>query len=263
MKTILVPIGTEKRGINTLQYAIHLAEEIGASIYVVKVFGAVLRSESLKKFDDILEADAKKILASVLNEVDKKDVSIKAKTVKGDIKDTIERLARQLDIDLIVASSKARKNNHIFLGKIAGGLVKETNVPVLFVPVNCTFRPVRNILMAIKSGQIASEKVLDPVLTIKNTFKSTLNLLQVFTPDVKEDDKVLHNVLDQEKDSLTTSENATIYQGILEYLHETDPDMICVIRRKRGFFARLWQGDRVHKKDFESRVPLLVLKVAK
>lgn len=263
MKTILVPIGSEKRGVNTLQYAVDLAQKVGASIFVIKVYGAVLRTESLKKFDDVLEADAKKVLANVINKIDKKGVHITSKAIKGEIKDSIERIAKQLDVDFIVATGKARKDNHVFLGKIAGSLIKETNVPVLFVPAGYAFRPIGKILMAIKSGQISSNKVLEPMLIIKNTFNATLDLLQVITPDVKEGDRTMHDGLDKAKDSLTVTENATIFQGILEHIHQFKPDMICVIRRKRGFFARLWQNDRVYKKDFESRVPLLVLKVAK
>jgi len=36
--------------------------------------------------------------------------------------------------------------------------------------------------------------------------------------------------------------------------------MVCVIRRKRGFFARLWEQNHIKKEDFESRIPLLILK---
>ena len=34
------------------------------------------------------------------------------------------------------------------------------------------------------------------------------------------------------------------------------------LRRKKGFFSKLWDQNTVKKVDFESRVPLLVLKGA-
>ncbi|PID68909.1 MAG: universal stress protein UspA [Flavobacteriales bacterium] len=262
MKTILVPIGSEKSGVSTLQYAIDLASNVGASVYAIKAFGAVLRTGSLKKFDDVLEADAKTILNTVLQKTDKKGVQVIAKTVKGDITGSIERIARQLNVDLIVGTFKIKKDSRVFLGKIAANLIKNTNVPVLFIPYEYTFKPVNKILMAIKSGYIANPKVLEPVQDIKNSFNATLDLLQVYTPDVRANDKNLNENLDKIKDSLTTTENATIFQGILEHINHFTPDLIFVIRRKRGFFARLWQKGRVYKKDFESRIPLLVLKVA-
>ena len=57
-----------------------------------------------------------------------------------------------------------------------------------------------------------------------------------------------------------SSENATLFQGVLEHLNENNPDMICVFKRKRGFFKKLWEQTSVKKVDFESRLPLLVLK---
>jgi hypothetical protein len=43
-----------------------------------------------------------------------------------------------------------------------------------------------------------------------------------------------------------------------------NPDIICVFRRKRGFFEKLWNDvtldHSLSKANFESRVPLLVLK---
>ena len=61
-------------------------------------------------------------------------------------------------------------------------------------------------------------------------------------------------------DTKIQSKNATVFQGVLEFLHEQQPDMLCVIRRKRGFFKKLWEDDRVKKIDFDSSIPLLVLK---
>ena len=44
----------------------------------------------------------------------------------------------------------------------------------------------------------------------------------------KDSNKIISN--------LTLTENATVFQGVLEFLHQEDPDLICVIQRKRGFF---------------------------
>jgi len=70
----------------------------------------------------------------------------------------------------------------------------------------------------------------------------------------------LNSEFESVSDKLINSENATVFQGVLEHKIEIKPDVICVIRRKRGFFNRLWAQNSVKKIDFESRVPLLVLK---
>ncbi|GAL65518.1 hypothetical protein JCM19301_3978 [Jejuia pallidilutea] len=35
--------------------------------------------------------------------------------------------------------------------------------------------------------------------------------------------------------------------------------MLCVVGRKRGFFAKTWEKDTILKKDFHSSIPVLVL----
>jgi len=35
--------------------------------------------------------------------------------------------------------------------------------------------------------------------------------------------------------------------------------MLCVVRRKRGFFTKKWEKNVILKKDFTSLIPVLVL----
>ena len=49
------------------------------------------------------------------------------------------------------------------------------------------------------------------------------------------------------------------YLGVLEHFKKNDPDMLAVVRRKRGFFNKIWKRNTILKKDFESPVPVLVL----
>ena len=77
---------------------------------------------------------------------------------------------------------------------------------------------------------------------------------------MEEKDLVINKNLLKHISELILTENATVFQGVLEFLHDEDPDLICVIRRKRGFFKKLWEENRVMRVNFDSKVPLLVLK---
>ncbi len=263
MKNILVPIGSNNNAINTLQYAIDFVEGTSAKIYVIKVYGVTKVASSMKNIDTILAEDSDKELKDIIRQVDNKGVEIKSKSIKGDIIGSLERAAKQLHIDLIISSAKSISTDEkVYLGKIAGGLIKHTNIPILIVPKGYTFKAVSKVFMAIKSKKISSSEVLAPLKDVLNRFNSKLDLIQVVTPKFKDEDTELNGELDSLTTSFKTTDNATVFQGVLEHLHELNPDMLCVIRRKRGFFKRLWENERVYKKDFESRIPLLVLKGA-
>jgi nucleotide-binding universal stress UspA family protein len=262
MKSILVPIGSNEQAANTLQYAIDFAEIVKAKIYITQIYGVTKVAGSLKKIDAILQIDSDKELQDVLSKVDKKNIEIISKSIKGhDIINSIDRISKQLDIDLIISSAKnISVNKKVYLGKVAGGIIKNTDLPILIIPSNYSFNPINKVLMAVKSGILKSENILNPIKTILQNFNAKLNLLQVNTPTAKVEDLMIDEKLNELKNSIVVTENATIFQGVLQHLSSHNPDMLCVIRRKRGFFKKLWEQNRVKKADFESRIPLLVLK---
>ena len=262
MKNILVPVGSNDHALNTLQYAIDFAKAVDAKIYLVHVYISPKISGSVLKVDQILERDSKEILKEHLKKVDTKNVEIITSTLKGySVIDTLKQLHKLLHIDLIIASTKNDgADETVFLGKITGNIIKDTKVPVLIIPKKVTFKPINKILMTIKSGSIKSVSTLDLLVKIKTTFSSTINLLQVKTPKLDAKDLELNKTLETHIDKLIPTTNATVYQGVIEFLHEESPDMLCVIRRKRGFFKKLWENDRIKKVDFDSNIPLLVLK---
>jgi len=263
MKTILVPISSFENGETPLSYAIEFASEINAKIYVVKTYGYSSVVSSLKSVGPILEKEAKKELKVLLKSMDTKNVEIVATVVKGTLAENIVAIRKTIPIDLIVSvSNRISKDETIYIGKITGHIIKHVDCPILVIPLSYKYKPIHAVLMAIKSGIIKREHVLDPIVDLLAAFKAKLNLLQVITPRLTEEDLVIREDLVELAASFQSSENATVYQGVLEHLIENNPDVLCIIRRKRGFFSKLWEHDEIYKVDLESRIPLLILRGA-
>ncbi|WP_367186844.1 hypothetical protein [Maribacter confluentis] len=62
---------------------------------------------------------------------------------------------------------------------------------------------------------------------------------------------------------MTFTQNQTTYLGVLEHFQAQHPDLLCVFRRKRGFFKKLWEKSTISKAEFYAPVPVLVLSVKK
>ena len=263
MKTILVPISSFENGLKTLQYAIDFAEHISAKIYVLKVYEANVVTGSIKTVGALLEETSKNELKELIKNVDKKNVEIVATTMKGSLVDSIHLFFANIDIDFIISTSnRIAKDETVYIGNITGSIIKNIDCPILVVPENYNFKKINKVLMAIKSGVIKRKDVLKPLSTILDLFHAKLSLLQVITPNLRTDQLAINPELSALASTQKSSENATVYQGVLEHLHEIEPDLICVIRRKKGFFSKIWSQNTINKVDFESRVPLLVLKGA-
>ena len=261
MKNILVPVGSSKNAVSHLQYAVNFAKAFGAKLYVVQVYNVYTKAGTMIKIDHILERESYEFLKAHVAKVDTKDVDVVVKTFKGKLVDTLELVCQSLDIDLILIEPRTNSiREEVYLGKTSGKIIKQTNIPALIVPEGITYKPIVYILMALKSAIIKKEHALKPLTTIKDQYKSIVNLLLVKTPFYNEGDFDVNETLKSIVTNTTYSENATTFQGVLEHYKDNNPDMLCVVRRKRGFFNKLWEKNTILKKDFQSMtLPVLVL----
>lgn len=262
MKNILVPIGSSANSVSNLQYAIDLAEEMEAYVYVISVFQELSKVGGLTKVNTIMMEDSENRLKEVLSQVNKRNVTVIDHPIKGEIIEGISRVNKHVPIDLMVLSPRSNSiREEVFLGKVSGKLLKTTDIPILIVPEGVVFEKPKSMLMAFKNGNFEKKKTLEPVRQFIDQFDITLHLMHVITPETTEEMEKVSGKLAKLQTTYTKVENATTYQAVLEHSHESDPDMICVIRRKRGFFKKLWEKNVILKKEFYTNKPLLVLQV--
>src|SRR5690606_31910458 len=114
--------------------------------------------------DAILAKESKANLENLVAQADTKGVDIIIKSLKGELIDTLELVSKAADIDLILIEPRTNSiKEEVFLGKTSGKIIKRSDIPALIVPEATVFKPVSNILMAVKSAIIRKEGVLEPL----------------------------------------------------------------------------------------------------
>jgi nucleotide-binding universal stress UspA family protein len=260
MKNILVPIGSSKNAVSHLQYAIDFAKEFGAKVYVVQVYNVYTKAGTMIKVDHIIERESNDYLKSQVDKIDTKGVEVITRTLKGKLIDTLELACKTAEIDLILVEPKTNSiKDEVYLGKTSGKIIKQMQVPALIVPEGYVFKPISKILMALKSAILKKEEALIPLKMIKAQFGAIVDLLLVKTLYYNEGDFEVSDDLNTLVSSTIHSENPSTYQGVLEHYKTNNADMLCVVRRKRGFFIKKWEKNTILKKDFSSTLPVLVL----
>ena len=260
MKNILVPVGSSKNAVSHLQYAIDFAKQFNAKVYVVQVYNVYTKAGTMINIDYVLDRESKAFLKHLVSQVNTDGVEIIIKTFKGDLIDTLELASNKGNIDLFLIEPRTNSiKDEVFLGKTSGKIIKQTDIPALIVPEGYVFKPITNILMAVKSAIIKRKNVLKPLSAIKENFNTTINLLLVKTPFHNQDDFNVDEALSNLTDNIIKTENSTTFQGVLEHFQSNRPDMLCVVRRKRGFFVKKWKKNVILKKEFHSSIPVLVL----
>ena len=261
MKTILVPVGSSKNAQSHLQYAVDFAKAFGAKLYVVQIYNVYTKAGTMIKVDHIIERESKAFLESHVASIDTKGVDVITKTFKGKLVDTIEKVCEALEVDLIILEPRTNSiKDEVYLGKTSGKIVKRTQIPALIVPEGYAYKPIVKMLLAVKSAVIKKEGVLRPLQTIKDQFKAVLNILLVKTAFHNPGDFDLKDELKDMITNTTVADSPTTFQAVLEHYKNHCPDLLCVVRRHRGFFSKLWEEDVILKKDFHSsNIPVLVL----
>ncbi|HKJ07208.1 MAG TPA: universal stress protein [Flavobacteriaceae bacterium] len=261
MKTILVPLSSHETGESVLQYAFDFAAEFSAEIVILKSFGIPTVTGSTPQIDAILTADIAEELNEILAKIQLHNVAYSLEFVKGRLVENCEEYLLENDVDLIISKpKKSKRDKDLFIGHLSGKMIKKLDCPMLLVPTNTVFKPFKTGLLAIRSGIIKKKNVLLPLVEIKNVFKTYIYLVQVKTPKIKEEDLIINANFLTVKNSLHITENETIFKGAQTYFEELKPDFLCVIKRKYGFFSKLWDTNTVKKTDFKSEIPVLVLK---
>ena len=261
MQNILVPVGVSKYAKGTLSYAIDLASHFKCNVYVIDAFPAHSSLTILSNVNARLEIKnvqrIKKMVASITTKKDQ----VKIVSSERDLVGTIRKLDQELGLDLIVTGPLNNEiNEAVFLGKIAGSMIKRTRVPVIIAPLDKTFTPSKKMLLAFRTGEVKTSSTLNALMYFQDSFLASLKLLLVKVPGFANRNHQLNDDLMQRSDQMLFSENATVYQGVLEHFQANQPDMLIVFKRERGFFEKLWETDIVFKKDFYCTIPLLILK---
>lgn len=264
MKNILVPIGTSPNSFETLQYAVDFATDFSSRIFVMEVFSVTSMAGSLTNLEKKVTENTQARLKEIIEKVDGKKVDIKIATYNGDIIDGLKAIDKELGIDLLILAPRSNEiKEELYLGHTSGRIIKRTDIPTLIVPKGTVYKPFKNILTAFASGVLKKRRVLNPLITIKKQHGSKVNLLLVKNPGYNDSDLKVNTALMDISSQMTITENATTYLGVLEHIQTQQPDLLCVFRRKRGFFKSLWEKNTIPKSEFSARIPVLVLSVKK
>lgn len=138
MKKIVVPVDFSSNSINALNQALKIAKTLDTKVSIARAYLARKRADTLKNVNKLLLEEAADELTSLMGSLEIPDgVSVKTKALKGEPAHAIEKYCRKIEADMLVVGTQGEMNDpEVFLGPVTGGLVKQTNIPMLIIPNN-------------------------------------------------------------------------------------------------------------------------------
>lgn len=268
MHSILVPTDFSANTLTALNYAIDLANQFACKLILLNTYKLSHRAGMYIGVERIMKQESKEQMTKLLEEIRPKmhsKASVEGKVAKGEAVQTIIQAAKKLDVSMIVMGTQGASGlKEVFIGSTTNGVMKGTNCPVLVVPSDFEYRPLKTIALSIDEKLIDNKTSLEALRMIIYRYDAKVCSFHIaeqkeqVIPKMKED---LSKLLSGIKFSFSgiQADESGINTSIQHFVKENQADMLCMIKRNRGFWGNLLHNSVTTKEVFHSTVPILVL----
>ncbi|MEL7124024.1 MAG: universal stress protein, partial [Bacteroidota bacterium] len=266
MKKILIPTDFSPIADNASAYAIHLASKLRSILYFYHVYH-IHKVEHNKDFPAhkqpvLLEKQRQMNLQEMkfMELIREYDLSLQTFVEPDSIAALFDRIVEKHQIDLVVMGSKGASGlTKVIFGSTAARAIEWSSIPVLIVPANFEFQPIKHIVLAIDKSTVSPSWLLS-MKKIAHAFESKITILHVnaSTKEVYDLDHTLSfNSLEVEDRVIPLKNN--INETINLFIQEENCDLLCMIRREKNLFQDFLQTSVTKNQAYNSQIPILVL----
>lgn len=266
MKNILVPTDFSENAGKALDFALALAEKFKATLHIIHSYQVTSHAGHLANVERVIKEDREKEMQQFLEKVKANssfDVTIEGRCRKGYPVDLIENEAQKVEADLIIMGTLGASNlGKKIMGSTASNLIKNTKFPVLAIPKDTHYNDLSNIVVAIDALTMTVLNTLNPMISIAQKSNLDINLVHISDEQVHTDiDPAIKDYLTNlsVRLSYTKIHSDDLLNAILDFAHEKENSVLCLVARHRSWFENLFHSSVSQQIALKSDLPLLVL----
>ena len=270
MKKILVPTDFSKNAENALMYAVQLANQFEAEIEILHAYDAIATTGSLMNILEYVRENAERDLKRTIKNFKEHlnyGTKLSGRIIQSNPIDAIIGAGRSKDLDLIVMGTKGASGiKGIIFGSTTEAVMQQVSAPLLAIPEGFTYQKPKEIALSIDAQEIQEDRaIFQPLLKILDAFNARLSIVHVMNEKNYTD-------FDQDIIKLVKEKHIThfcykldgrktnVNRLLNEFTNAYPTQMICMVRREKGFWNRLFLKSVTSEEMFNSPVPILILK---
>ncbi len=273
IRHILVPTDFSEASANSLQYAIELAGQTGAtSLLVLHSFHVPVTgidttyvADQAIMLEQTHEGAKEEMQALERRYLQPSGIAYKCLVEVGPTIDTINEQIKDKAIDLVVmATYKASKLERL-LGSLPEYALEHCKAPLLLVPDKVIFRPLKKLAFAADLKAYDREEVLQKLSYLAAVFRAEVIILNVHTGEKElsgEEMQELEHIRQEFQGldfRLELIEGEAPEEDILDYVEAQEIDVLAAIPRNHSFFSDLFRSSISKKLALHSHVPMLAI----
>lgn len=264
MKTIIAPTDFSAIAENACLYAVKLAADINAELVLFHTIELPLTVAEYPVTDEFFDEEGVEkeleLLRDKLFAASENRVNIKIKNVMGSIDFQIKELCDKTKPFAVVMSTYGSNLlRRLFAGSTTLYTTKHLSSPVIVVPQNASYKPIKKIALASDLRHIYEV----PVEELETIIKAFNAKFEIFYVGRNENDidrnavnsTLLDGFLDHLYPKSYSIQNDDVWKGIAIIAEEHAIDMVIIIPKKHGPFHKSQAKDFV----FHMNIPVMAI----
>ncbi len=274
MKNILIPTDFSNTSRNAFQYALKLAEYIKAdSINIVHVFLPETAGEAdfippVAQLMKSRQTALDNFVEELLEEAGSTPCSIGHEVLVGFPADELVQASEEYSFIVMGTTGQSGVLEKIF-GSVSSSVSQRAYCPVLLVPKDARFRPLKHIIYA-SNYESASQEMIEKLAGFNQHFNAHIHFVHVRqqkgTSLTEINEAIFKKAFEKGEPSfafeITEVEGEDITAGISQYADEKDAELAVMVTRHRNFWQSILHRSQTKKMALATHIPLMVLHMA-
>ncbi|WP_435357724.1 universal stress protein [Emticicia sp. SJ17W-69] len=277
IKNILFPTDFSDIANNAMRFAVAIAKRQQAKLHIfhavipeyLPVVGDVSLGVVYDGYEEVEKMNSKKLKNLAISLAATNHLKVESHTKIGNVAESIDQLAKELQIDLIVMGTHGTSNmREFFIGSNAYSTVKNSHCPVLTIPANSTSTDFSTVLFPVRNVKGVDEKYLSIINILKANRSKVLLLGVAHFNDFDSfdfiSDKVNQLSLKMHEDGIEVKNRnqycENIANFILDYTYATKPDLLVINANIDTDWKRYFLGSFAQRIVNNAPCPVLNIK---
>lgn len=219
------------------------------------------------RFEDVLAQYSKQDLYKELKLIKEipelKNLNIIIHSEYGDLVDVVEKINREIGVDLIVMGTKGTNLlKELLLGSDTDRLIRLSKNPVLVIPESIEFKKPEKIVFATEIKECKNKEEFRKLISIIKSFDAELLILNVYKdkkPEADEFEDKMKKELSGVKHTFFYVRNLDIADGISGFVKMNKAQLLAIIDDKASLLSQLFKHSVKYILTINAEMPLLII----
>lgn len=272
MKKILFPTDFSNTANNALVYALKMADNQKASLYVLHAYEMpvisatanpvmiqdVYKTIELSNFENF--KDQVPLIRDIAKKHNLDHVPMHFILEEGFLNTILKKCVKDENIDLVVMGTNGNSGlDKKILGSNTSNAIGSLDIPVFSVPHDAIFDGINSVAFTTLFNT-SDQKTLDSLMPIAEGFGATIKCIHITNSKDRVNDAVVKSWQENYANKpvkFYIIENTDVEKAVFEFIDVENIDLLVSVTRNRSFFEKLFTSSMTKKLSYHNYVPVL------